>query len=91
LRSIRVLVPGTTGRFRCGGLLVELQTARLLAQIARVEVVTYRQREAGLPFLADLLRAEPLGAAAADQALWRDWHRFISYRVFVHEQTRNAR
>ena len=69
LRSIRVLVPGTTGRFRCGGLLVELQTARLLAQIARVEVVTYRQREHDHPFLADLLKAEPAGLSPADP-LW---------------------
>jgi len=70
LRPLRFLVPGTTGKFRCGGLLVEQQTARLLADLVPTELVTYRQREAGLPFLADLLRAEPLGAAAADQALW---------------------
>jgi hypothetical protein len=69
LRSIRVLVPGTTGRFRCGGLLVELQTARLLAQIARVEVVTYRQREPDHPFLADLLSAEPPGLSE-NHPLW---------------------
>ena len=67
MRSVRVLVPGTTGRFRCGGLLVELQTARLLSQLVPVEVVTYRQREAAHPFLADVLRQEPPGA---DQALW---------------------
>ena len=30
MRPIRFLLPGTTGRFRCGGLLVELQTARLV-------------------------------------------------------------
>jgi len=60
LRPVRFLVPGTTGRFRCGGLLVELQTARLLRRIATVEVVTYRQREADHPFLSDLLAAEPL-------------------------------
>ena len=61
MRSVRVLVPGTTGRFRCGGLLVELQTARLLSQFIAVEVVTYRQREPDHPFLGDLLRAEPAG------------------------------
>jgi hypothetical protein len=59
-------VPGTTGRFRCGGLLVELQTARLVAQLRPAEVVTYRQPEAGTPFLADLLRREP----APGPALW---------------------
>jgi hypothetical protein len=69
LRSLRVLVPGTSGRFRCGGLLVELQTARLLSLLLPVEVVTYRQREPGHPFLADLLRQEPVGCGA-DQPLW---------------------
>ena len=59
-------MPGTSGKFRCGGLLVELQTARLLAQIGPTEVVTYRQREAGTPFLADLLREEP----SPGEALW---------------------
>ncbi len=59
-------MPGTTGRFRCGGLLVELQTARLVGQLRPAEVVTYRQREAGTPFLADLLRREP----APGPALW---------------------
>ena len=53
-------MPGTTGRFRCGGLLVELQTARLISRIAPVQVVTYRQREEEYPFLADLLHQEPL-------------------------------
>ena len=51
-------MPGTSGKFRCGGLLVELQTARLVAQLAPAEVVTYRQKEPGRPFLADLLRTE---------------------------------
>ncbi|WP_296421766.1 glycosyltransferase [Vulcanococcus sp. CPBay_Sum15L08_68] len=69
LRPLRFLVPGTTGRFRCGGLLVELQTARLLAGLGPVELVTYRQREEGRPFLADLLRAEPLPGGAGG-ALW---------------------
>jgi glycosyltransferase involved in cell wall biosynthesis len=61
-------VPGTTGRFRCGGLLVELQTARLLAGLRErpVEVVTYRQRQSEHPFLDDLLGREPAPA----RALW---------------------
>ena len=66
MRPVRFLVPGTTGRFRCGGLLVELQTARLVSEIAPVEVVTYRQREPDHPYLDDLLRAEPSPA----EALW---------------------
>ena len=69
MRRIRVLVPGTTGRFRCGGLLVELQTARLLSRFTAVELVTYRQREPEHPFLSDLLRAEPVGLSA-EQPLW---------------------
>jgi hypothetical protein len=66
LRSIRFLVPGTTGKFRCGGLLVELQTARLVSRIAPVEVVTYRQREPDHPYLDDLLSAE----VSPGEALW---------------------
>ena len=46
--------------------MVELQTARLVSEIAPVEVVTYRQREPDHPYLDDLLRAEPSPA----EALW---------------------
>ncbi len=66
MRPVRFLVPGTSGRFRCGGLLVELQSARLVAGLRCAEVVTYRQREEGHPFLADLLKREP----APGPALW---------------------
>ena len=66
LTPIRVLVPGTGTRFRCGGLSVALQTARLLSQLRPTQVVTYRQRQADHPFLDDLLREE---ATPAD-ALW---------------------
>ncbi|WP_411869397.1 glycosyltransferase [Vulcanococcus limneticus] len=59
-------MPGTGSRFRGGGLLVELQTARLAAQLRPTEVVTYRQRQAEHPFLDDLLRAE----GAPGEALW---------------------
>ena len=47
---------------------MELQTVRLLAAMGerRVEVVTYRQRQAEHPFLDDLLSREP----APGQALW---------------------
>lgn len=65
-RPLRFLVPGTTSRFRGGGLLVELQTARLTTQLRPTEVVTYRQRQADHPFLDDLLRAE----SAPGEALW---------------------
>jgi hypothetical protein len=86
LRSLRFLVPGTSGRYRCGGLLVEQQTARLLSELVSTELVTYRQREQGLPFLADLLRAEPRGSAAADQALW-----IVSWGFDVPRQLRALR
>ncbi|QNJ04926.1 alpha-glycosyltransferase/ family 4 [Synechococcus sp. MEDNS5] len=59
-------MPGTGTRFRCGGLSVALQTARLLSQLRPTQVVTYRQRQADQPFLDDLLRQEK---APAD-ALW---------------------
>lgn len=70
MRPLRFLVPGTSGRFRCGGLLVELQTARLTTDLAPTQVVTYRQREPDHAFLDDLLEAEPLAGDAACQSLW---------------------
>ena len=57
-RLIRFLVPGTGRRFRCGGLSVELQTARLMAGSYPTEVVTYRQRQDDLTFLDDCLQSE---------------------------------
>ncbi len=59
-------MPGTTGRFRCGGLLVELQTAGLVGELRPTELVTYRQREPDHPFWEDLLRREP----APGSSLW---------------------
>jgi len=75
-------VPGTSSRFRGGGLLVELQTARLVAQLRPTEVVTYRQREPELPFLEDLLRREP----APGEALW-----VVSWGFDVPRQLRRLR
>ena len=63
---IRVLVPGTGTRFRCGGLSVALQTARLLSPLRPTQVVTYRQRELEHPFLDDLLAQEQVPG----DALW---------------------
>ena len=57
-RLIRFLVPGTGRRYRCGGLSVELQTARLMAGLCATEVVTYRQRQDDLAFLGDCLQRE---------------------------------
>jgi hypothetical protein len=67
-------------------LLVEQQTARLLADLVPTELVTYRQREASLPFLPDLLRAEPQGSAAAAQTLW-----IVSWGFDVPRQLRALR
>ena len=86
MRSLRFLVPGTSGRYRCGGLLVEQQTARLLAELVPTALVTYRQREPGLPFLADLLQAEPRGRAEAYRALW-----IVSWGFDVPRQLRALR
>ena len=55
---VRFLVPGTSRRFHCGGLSVELQTARLVAGLCRTQIVTYRERRDDCPFLDDLLSAE---------------------------------
>ena len=66
ITSIRVLVPGTRTRFRSGGLNVALQTARILGQLLPTEVVTYRVREEGYPFLSDLLDQD----AKPGDALW---------------------
>ena len=66
LTPIRVLVPGTGTRFRCGGLSVALQTARLLSRLRPVQVVTYRERQPDHPFFDDLLLQEQ----APGDALW---------------------
>ena len=57
-KAIRVLVPGTASGFRCGGLSVALQTARLLGSVLPTSVVTYRQRTNENPYLFDLLESE---------------------------------
>ena len=45
---VRFLVPGT-GAGRCGGLSVEQQTARLVANLCPTELVTYRERYPTIP------------------------------------------
>ena len=55
---VRFLVPGTSARFRCGGLSVEQQTARLVANLCPTELVTYRERSVDHPYLDDCLRQE---------------------------------
>lgn len=58
MRKLYFLVPGTGGKFACGGLWAELKTLDLARQICEAEVVTYRQREADRLFLDDLIQAD---------------------------------
>ena len=56
MRKLYFLVPGTGGRFACGGLWAELKAFELAQQVCEAEVVTYRQREQSKQFLEDVLR-----------------------------------
>ncbi len=55
MRQLYFLLPGTTGKYACGGLWAELKTVELARQICPATVVTYRQRQQNGLFLADLL------------------------------------
>ncbi|MEL6384671.1 MAG: glycosyltransferase [Cyanobacteria bacterium J06626_18] len=57
MRTLYFLVPGTGGKFACGGLFAELKTLRLAQQVCEAAVVTYRQREPDTLFLDDLLQS----------------------------------
>ena len=67
MREIRVLVPGTGPRFRCGGLNVAKQTAGLLSQIRSTTIVTYRERSDKYPFFDSLLSNEQ---SIHDNSIW---------------------
>ncbi|MDJ0796311.1 MAG: glycosyltransferase [Calothrix sp. MO_167.B12] len=56
MRKLYFLVPGTDGKFACGGLWAELKTLELAKQVCSADVVTYRQREPDKLFLDDLLQ-----------------------------------
>lgn len=60
MRKLYFLLPGTDGKFACGGLWAELKTVNLVQQICSAEVVTYRQRETGKLFIDDLLKEKNL-------------------------------
>ena len=60
MRKLYFLVPGTHGKFACGGLWAELKTLQLAKQVCDASVVTYRQREKDTLFLDDLLQKERL-------------------------------
>lgn len=55
MRALYFLLPGTSGRFVCGGLFAELKVLRLAQSVCDAEIVTYQQREANTLFLADVL------------------------------------
>lgn len=63
MRRLYFLVPGTGGKFACGGLFAELKALKLAQQICPAAVVTYRQREKGTLFLDDLLKQQDLEKA----------------------------
>ncbi|MBW4465829.1 MAG: glycosyltransferase [Pegethrix bostrychoides GSE-TBD4-15B] len=69
MRKLYFLLPGTTGKFACGGLWAELKTLKLTQQLCEAEVVTYRQREPEHLFLADLL-ADLLALPQPDQSVF---------------------
>ncbi|HEY9800997.1 MAG TPA: glycosyltransferase [Leptolyngbyaceae cyanobacterium] len=60
MRKLYFLLPGTNGKFACGGLWAELKTFKLAQQVCQADVVTYRQRETGKLFLDDLLKEQNL-------------------------------
>ncbi|MDB9374656.1 glycosyltransferase [Nodularia sphaerocarpa] len=63
MRKLYFLVPGTHGKFACGGLWAELKTVKLAQQICSADVVTYRQRETDQLFIDDLLTEKNLDEA----------------------------
>ncbi len=60
MRKLYFLLPGTDGKFACGGLWAELKTLNLAQQVCSADVVTYRQRESGKLFLDELLKKNNL-------------------------------
>ena len=63
MRKLYFLVPGTGGKFACGGLWAELKAFELAKQVCEAEVITYRQREQNKQFLDDVLRQSNLQEA----------------------------
>lgn len=60
MRKLYFLLPGTDGKFACGGLWAELKTFNLVKQVCSADIVTYRQREKDKLFLDDLLQQSNL-------------------------------
>lgn len=60
MRKLYFLVPGTTGQLRGGGLFAELRLLELAQRLYPSELVTYRQRQADVLFLDQVLQEERL-------------------------------
>jgi glycosyltransferase involved in cell wall biosynthesis len=58
-RTLLFLLPGTTQKYFCGGLVAEMKAMKLAQQVTDAAIVTYRQREPDRLFLPDLLAAGP--------------------------------
>lgn len=59
MRKLYFLVPGTGGKFACGGLWAELKTFELTKKVASAELVTYKQKEGDTLFLDEVLERSP--------------------------------
>ncbi len=70
VRRVFFLVPGTTDRYRCGGLAVALHSARLVGTFMPAELVTYRQREQDHLFLDDVLAKESAPGSSLFVVSW---------------------
>jgi glycosyltransferase involved in cell wall biosynthesis len=57
MRTLYFLLPGTAGKFACGGLFAELKTYELAQQVCEAAIATYQQREPNTLFLDDLLQS----------------------------------
>jgi hypothetical protein len=56
-RKLLFLLPGTTQKYFCGGLVAEMKAMKLAQKVTEAAIVTYRQREPDQLFLPDLLAA----------------------------------
>ncbi|TAF08950.1 MAG: glycosyltransferase [Nostocales cyanobacterium] len=73
MKKLYFLLPGTDGKFACGGLWAELKTVNLAQNICHAEVVTYRQREKDKLFLDDLLENKNLNQNLDDVIFVISW------------------
>jgi Glycosyl transferases group 1 len=56
-RKLLFLLPGTTQKYFCGGLMAEMKAMKLAQKVTEAAIVTYRQQESDHLFLPDLLAA----------------------------------